>query len=142
MEVETDHRAADREPPDEDAGNELVGGEPRERRVEGQQDGSIETGRGEQPQFAGLVGQLEHRRAGIEECAGMRCEADHGSRLAQRPCALKRDANHRAVAAMHAVEIAESSDCATEGAIGRLIAHDNEAVWRHRPSMGKKAFAP
>jgi hypothetical protein len=33
---------------------------------------------------------------------------------------------------MHAVKITDGHDCATQGAIGRNIAHDAKAVHRHQ----------
>ena len=54
MEVEADRGARDRQPVDQDVGDELLGGQPGERRVEGQHDRTVETGCGEEPQLGGL----------------------------------------------------------------------------------------
>ena len=54
MEVEADGGAADRQPFDQDVGDELLGGEPGERGVEGEHHRAVEPGRGQQPQLGGL----------------------------------------------------------------------------------------
>ena len=55
MEVEADHRAADGEPVHQDALDELLGAEARQRGVEGEQDRAVEPGRGQQPELGGLA---------------------------------------------------------------------------------------
>ena len=47
------------EPVDQDVGDELLGGQPGERRVEGEHDRAVETGCGEEPQLGGLGRQPE-----------------------------------------------------------------------------------
>jgi len=77
---------------DQDAGDELLG---RWRLgqcfVERQHDGAIEPGRGEEPQFGGLVGQGRNMRGspGWKNARGMRLEGHHPSR-AGRCSALAR----------------------------------------------------
>jgi hypothetical protein len=46
------------------------------------------------------------------------------------------------MAAMHPVEIADGDNRATQGVIGRAVAHDEEAFRRHRASMVKKTYRP
>src|SRR3984893_10509999 len=70
----------------------------------------------------------------------MRLEGQHRRRPPQRPGQILRHADHGAVAAMHAIEIADGDYGATQGVIGRTVAHDEEIVRRHRNSMVKKVF--
>jgi len=68
----------------------------------------------------------------------MRLEGQHRGRPPQPPGQILRHADHGAVAAMHAVEIADGDNGATQGVSGRAIAHDEEIFRRHRASMVKK----
>ncbi len=63
------------------------------------------------------------------------------SAAAGRPSALARrdgGADHGAVAAVHAVEIADGDDRAPQGVIGRDIAHDPETLGSHRAPKVKR----
>ncbi len=138
MEVEADHGAGDGKALDQDALDKTFRRKAGQRRVEGEHDRAVEPGRGQKPQFGRLVGQPEQRLAGIEEGARMRLEGQRRRRPAQRPGPIQRCADHGAVAAMHAVEIADGDHGATQGVIGRAVAHDEEIFRRHRASMVKK----
>ena len=107
MEVEADHGAGDGEAVDQNALDEVLGAEPRQRRVEGEHDRAVEPGRGQQPELGGLRGEVERGLVRAEERARMRLEGEHRRRPVRRLGALHRRADHRAVAAMHAVEIAD-----------------------------------
>ena len=65
----------------------------------------------------------------------MRLEGERRRGLSQPLGAVKRGCDHRLMAAMHPVEIADGDDRAAQGVIGRAIAHDEEAFCRHRASM-------
>ena len=95
MEIKADRRAADREPLDQDALDEFLGGEAGKRRVEGEHDRAVEPGRGEEPQFAGLVGQAEQRLVRVEEGARMRLESQRRRRPAERLGAVEGGARSR-----------------------------------------------
>ena len=131
--------AAHGEPLDQDARDKILRSHARQRGIEGQHDRPVEPGRSEKPQFGGLVGQPEQRLAGIEEGARMRLEGQHRRRPSQ---ALWRDRCATAITARWPrctpSKLPMASDRAAERAIGRSIAHDEEAFRRHRASMVKK----
>ena len=141
MEVKADDGAADGEPPDQDARDELLRGDVRQSGIEGQHDRPVEPGRSQQPQFGGLVGQPKQRFAGIEESARMRLEGQHRGGLAEAFGAVARGCDHRPMAAVHPVEIADGEDGATQRVSGRSIAHDEEAFRRHRAQWLRKLRA-
>src|ERR1700691_5451775 len=64
----------------------------------------------------------------------MRLERQYTRRTAELARSFTRHRNHRLVAAMHAIEIAHGEDGAAQRAIGRGIAHDEEAFRRHLTS--------
>ena len=121
MEIEADHGAGDGEPLDQDALDEILGAERRQRGVEGQHDRAVEPGRRQQPQLVALVGEPEQRLVGPEEAARMRLEGQRRRRPAQRRGALARGRDHRPVAAMHAVEIADGDHRAAQRVAGRCL---------------------
>ncbi len=123
---------------DQDAANELLGGEVGERRIEGEHDRAVEPGRGQEPQFGRLVGEPEQLFVRMEEGARMRLEGERRGRAAEPVGALQRGGDDDPVAAMHAVEIADGNDRAAQAIIARAVAHDEEAFCRHRPAMVKK----
>ena len=84
MEIEADRDAGDREPLDQDALDEFLGAERRQRRVEAQHDRAVEPGRRQQPQLVALVGQPEQRLLRAEEAARMRLEGQRRRRPAER----------------------------------------------------------
>ena len=84
------------------------------RRVESQHDRAVEPGRGQQPQFGGLVGQPEQRLAGVEESARMRLEGQRRRRPAERRARALRRRDHGLMAAMDAIEIADGDDRAAQ----------------------------
>ena len=116
MEVEADGRAADAEAADQDLLDEAVGRGAGEPGVEGHDDGAVEPGGGEQAQLVALARKLEQRLLRPEEAARMRRKGQ-GRRLAsERAGARARRLDHRAVAAVHAVEIADRHHRAGERA--------------------------
>ena len=62
MKIEADRDAGDGKARHQNARNEVVRGEPRQRRVERQHDRAVESGRGEKPQLRAFVGEAEQRR--------------------------------------------------------------------------------
>ena len=107
MEIEADRRAADAEAADQDALDEILRRGRGERGVEGHDDGAVEPGR-----RRAAAACRARWRAGTAGPAGGRTCADAARRSAPPPCgrapgARARGVDHRAVAAMHAVEIAD-----------------------------------
>ena len=84
MKIEADRDAGDDETGEENAGNEVVRGEARERRVEAQYDRPAEPGRCQEPQLRALVGEAEQRPVGPKKPARMRLEGERGGRPGQR----------------------------------------------------------
>ena len=134
MEVEADHRAADGEPVHQDAFDKLLGAEAGQRGVEIEQDCAVEPGRGEQPELGDLGREVERRLVRAEEGPRMRLEGQHRRRPVRRLGAPHRHGDHRAVAAMDAVEVADGDDRPVQPVeapplqIGALAAHDDEGV--------------
>ena len=119
MEIKADRRPAHREALDQDALDEFVGGEARERRVKGQHDGAVEPGRGQQPQFSRPRDSWNNGSPGLKKARGCGSKV---SAAAGRPSALARlrSRDHRLVAAVHAVEIADRDDGAAQGSSGAI----------------------
>ena len=129
MKIEADGDAGHGKARHQNACNEVVRGEPRQRRVEVQHDRAAQSGRGEKPQLRALVGEAEQRRRGLEETARMRLEGERGRRPGKRLGARQRCPDHGAMAAMHAVEITDGDDGAVERLIrGRFAADDDERL--------------
>ena len=134
MEVEADHGAGDGEPVDQDLFDELLGGEPGQRRVEGEQDRAVQAGRGEQPELGCLRGEVERGLVRAEKRAGMRLEGEHRRGSVRRLGALHSRPDHRAMTAMDAIEIADGDDRpdqaieARSGKAGDFVAHDDEGM--------------
>ena len=84
MEIEADRDAGDREPVEQDALDEFLGAQRRQRRVEAQHDRAVEPGRRQQPQLVALVGEAEQRLLRPEEAARMRLEGQRGRRPGER----------------------------------------------------------
>ena len=66
MKIEADDDAGDGEASDQNARDEILGRQTRQRRVEAQHDRAVEPGGGQEPQLRALVGEPEQRlvRAG------------------------------------------------------------------------------
>ncbi len=111
--------------------DELVRAQVCERRVEGQDECAVETGRSQQAQLRRFIGQPEQRLAGHEKRARMRLEGQHGRRLAERSSSLLRHRNYRAMPAMDTVEVTHCDDGAVQGRIGRAVAHDHKLFACH-----------
>ena len=107
MKVEPDRDPAHTEAPDQDFRHELLGRQAGERRIEGQHHRAVEPGRGQQPQFLPLIGQPEQCLVRPEIAARMRLQRQDRGRLARRGGARHGKIDDGAVAAMHAVEIAD-----------------------------------
>src|SRR5262249_20041675 len=80
------------------------------RRVEGEDDGAIETAAREQPQLGALVGQAEQRHLRPEEAARMRLEGERCGWPGECAGTLTRSVDQGAMTAIHAVEIADGND--------------------------------
>ena len=70
----------------------------------------------------------------MEEVARVRLERQHTRRPVKLFGSFACHRDHRLVAAMNAVEIAHGEDSTAQRAIGRGIAHDEEAFRRHLTS--------
>ena len=138
MKVKADHRAAHGKAFDQNALHKFFRGQLGERRIEGEDDRTIEPGAGQQPQLIRLVGQPEQLFLRIEEGARMRLEGQRRGRLSQNSGAIERGSDDGAMAAMHAVEIADGDDCAAQATVAPAVAHDEEVFCRHWAAMVKK----
>ena len=116
MEVEADRRAADAEAADQDALDEIGRRGGGKLGVEGHDDGAVEPARRQQAQPVALAGELEQRVLRAQEHARMRRERQRRRLAAERLGALERGADHGAVAAMHAVEVADRHHAAVQRA--------------------------
>ena len=85
-----------------------------------------------QAQFGGFGSEPEQRFIGIEEGTRMRLEGERSGRLAERARPRQRRRDHRFVAAMHPVEIADGDGRAAERLGGRKIMHHLKVSYRHR----------
>ena len=112
MEIEPDGDALDGQPADQDARDEILGGKRGERLVEREHQGAIEPARREQPQLGRFVGEPEQRAVRAQEPPRMRLERQRDRRAAERFGAAHRGGDHGAMAAVHAVEIADRDDAA------------------------------
>ena len=104
----------------------LEGGE---RGVELHHDGAVERGRREEPQLGVGIGEPEQRLVRRKEGARMRLEGEHCRRAPEPVGARHRSADHRAMAAMHALEIADREHRAPKRAgmrrqVERVLDHD------------------
>ena len=125
MKVEADGDAGDGKSIDQYARHEILGGKARERGVEPQHDRAGEAGRGQQAQLRAFVREAEQRLVRTEEGAGMRFEGQRRGRPGERLGARQRGRDHRPVAAMHAVEIADGDDRAVERVVRGCVATDH-----------------
>ena len=114
MEIEADRRAADAEHADQDAGDEILGRGGRERGVEAHDDGAVEPGGGQEAQLVALGGELEQGVLRAEEGARMRGEGERRRLAPELVGARAGGPDHGAVAAVHAVEIADRNHGADE----------------------------
>ena len=78
--------------------------------VEGEHQCAVEAGRGEQAQLRARVGEAKHRIGRAQHIARVRLERHGDRRAAERRRARDRRIDHGAMAAMHAVEIADRRD--------------------------------
>ena len=136
MKIKADCRSGHGEALDQDALDEILSGQVCQRLVEREHDGAVEPGGGEEAQFGCRVGQAEQRLAGMEEGPRVRLEGQRRRRPPKRRGPLLRRRNHRLMAAVHAVKIADGDDRAGKRLIWRAgrrgIAHDAEILHRHR----------
>ena len=126
MKIEADGRTANAEPADQDARDELLRRQRGERGVEGEHQRAVEAGGGEQAQLRGLIGQAKHRIGRAQQLARMRLERDGDRRSAERGRARDRRIDHGAMAAVHAVEIADRRDRAPKLRDARRVIADDQ----------------
>ena len=122
MEVEAGHGVADAELAVEDAGHELLRALAGEVAREGLLDDGVEAELGEQARLHRRRRQEEQRHVRAEDGARMRLEGQHQRRHAAPVGFLARALEHRLVAAMDAVEIADRDHAAAQFGGQRRIA--------------------
>ena len=130
MKIEPDGRAADAEPADQDARDEVLCARRGERPVEGEHQRTGQAGGREQAQLGSRIGQAEYRIGRAQHVARMRLERHGDRRGAERARARGRGVDHGAMAAMHAVEIADRRDGAVQRGRRRIVMHDDEGWGR------------
>src|SRR5665213_1444731 len=116
MEIETDGRAADAEAPDQNVLDKISGGGGGKLGVEIHHDGAIEPARRQQPQPVAVARQLEQRVLRPQEQPRMRREGQSRGLAPERLGACASGADHSAMAAVHAVEIADRHNGAMQRA--------------------------
>ena len=143
-EIESDHGAGNSQPLKQDVLDEALCRRLRQRGVELEHDGAGKAGRREQAQLGGLVGEAEQRLLRPEEAARMGLEGEDRGGPAERLGAAVRRRDHGAVAAMHAIEIADGDDRARKLRGERLPVMDDGERWRllqdfgHRVRFGRR----
>ena len=95
------------EPAHQDVFDETLGRHRRHRLVEGEQDHAVDAERLEQARLVGCRRQPEDRPRAVEIVARVRLEGDRRAGAAERVRARLRTGDHRLVAAVDAVEIAD-----------------------------------
>jgi hypothetical protein len=131
VKIKPDGRAPDAEPADQGARDEFLGSLRRERGIECQHQCPAQPGCRKQPQLLRFAGEAEDRIAGAQHVARVRLECHRDRRRADRRCARLRRLDDGAVAAMHAVEIADRRDRAPEPGNHRgIVADDDERIRR------------
>ena len=137
MKIEPDRRAADTERAGKNFRDEILRRRCRKRRVERHHNGSVETGGGKQAQLVAFTGELKQGLLRPQEQPRVRREGQCRRLAAERTGALERGPDHRAMAAMHAVEIADRHHGAGQRTAGdplRAAADDMEVLrGRFRP---------
>src|SRR5205085_9849813 len=102
---------------------ELLCGQRRKTYVKREHQCAVESGRGEQAQLRALVGETEKRIRRTQKLARVRLERDRDRRNAERRGARDRCVDHRAMAAMYAIEVSDRRDRAAEARdVRRVIA--------------------
>ena len=116
-------------------------------RIEGHDHGAVQPGRRQQAQLVALARELEQRVLRPQEQPRVRREGQRRRLALERAGALERGADHRAVAAVHAVEIADRQHGALQRPdIERLraVARDMErfrgqiGLFMRRPGGGRR----
>ena len=118
MEIVADHGAADPVTNDEDARDEIGGFERGERAIELHHDRAVERGGREEPELGVAIAEPEQRLVRREEGARMRIEGEDRGGAAEPARPGNRGGDHRAMAAMHALEIADRARTAPLSAPG------------------------
>ena len=127
-EVEADRRSGNAEPAQQDIVDEILRLGLGQRRIELEHNRAGEAGRREQAQLGPFVGEAEQRLPRPQEPARMRLERQRDRRPAEQCRALLRRRDHRAVTAMHAVEIADRHHRAGKRGVRPGAVDDHEVV--------------
>ena len=107
-EVVADDDVAHAEPVDQHVRDEVVGRQVGERRIEGEHDREVEAEAFEQRELAFERREVEVRLRGLEELARVRLEDQHAGGCVELARGVPDGGQQRLMAAVHAVEVAES----------------------------------
>ena len=124
----------------EDVGDELLGAGRGERLVEFEHQHRVGAGVGEQRLALVERGQAERRHVGLEVTHRMRVEGGDDHRPPLVKAARDRPPDHRLVAEVEAVEIAEGDDAALE-VVGNTAVEGQPLHWAAAALVGRKVFA-
>lgn len=114
-EVGADHHVARAEPAGEDVVDELLRRLPHQERGEREREQVLDPELGQEARLDPEGGQPGRRARRGQDLARVRLEGDHAERRAQRPRLLARGPDQRAVAAVHAVEVADRDHAMERG---------------------------
>src|SRR5688500_9203478 len=131
VKVKADDGTGNTEPSDQDLADEVLGAGRCKGGIEGHHNRAVESGGRQQPQLVAVIAEPKQRHLGPEELAGVRREGQRRRGLPQACRAPAGQLDHGAVAAMHAVKIADRHDRAREA--GRRL------VMSNCERMGKRA---
>src|SRR5437016_10075044 len=126
MEVEADGYTADGKAREQDVRDEFLRGKTGQPGVEGQHNRAVKPAPGEQSQFCPLIREPEQRLVRAKDAAGMRLEGERGRGPVECSRTLECGGNHRAMAAMHSVEISDCDDGAAQRRIRSSFAPDDD----------------
>ena len=136
MEIGAHHHAANAEPPDENIGDKRFGRNIGECGVEAHHHRAVEPRAGEQPQLRRLGRQPEQGLVRPEEHPRMRLEGERQRRRAESARPRSRRIDHRAMAAMHAIEVADRDEAALEPRRHRVAVTNYRKGGRNRRGNG------
>src|ERR1700730_5931342 len=126
MEVEADYHTADGKAREQDARDEFLRGKTGKCSVEAQHDRAVEPCSGEKPQFRPLLRKPEQCLVRAKNAPRLGLDGEHCRGYAEHLRTLERGGDHRAVAAMHAVEIADRDDSAAQRLVRSPFASDDD----------------